>query len=463
MPHKTVNSVVGFATILSEVPPMRSRVLIAVCCVCAVPVGIAHGQPSPYCDADIVFDNQLDFYDVSAFLTGLAQGDSLADFNTDGTLDFFDVSAFLVDFSRGCPDLQDSDADRLPDWAETDDGARLGVFATGTDPSNPDTDNDGLSDGDEILGTLGGLDLPALGADPLRKDIFIECDWYAGEFQGRQENYRPTPAVESRLATCFTYGSTPNPYGAPTGINMHLDYGQGGAFTGGERLPGEPVFITFDTDFYAIKAEHFADNRRGYFHYAIFANRFNSADNGSSGYAELNGDDLIITMVNFNSTGNMANTLVHELGHNLGLNHGGFEGLNYKPNYNSVMNYRYQFPGIDTNADARGDGYLDYSRDFNIDLHEHIVREAEGVNGFDAIDWNGNGIIDPAPYQANINCGAGIWRECGDASNCGDAGCSNLRDSDDWARLNLPAVSQSGDRQPARETIECENWPGKRP
>jgi hypothetical protein len=33
--------------------------------------------------------------------------------------------------------------------------------------------------------------------------------------------------------------------------------------------------------------------------------------------------------------------LMHEVGHSLGLLHGGNENINYKPNYPSVMNYRY--------------------------------------------------------------------------------------------------------------------------
>ena len=33
---------------------------------------------------------------------------------------------------------------------------------------------------------------------------------------------------------------------------------------------------------------------------------------------------------------------VHELGHNLALSHGGWDEINYKPNYLSVMNYCYQ-------------------------------------------------------------------------------------------------------------------------
>ena len=46
---------------------------------------------------------------------------------------------------------------------------------------------------------------------------------------------------------------------------------------------------------------------------------------------------------------------MHELGHNLGLHHGGSVDTNYKPNYNSIMNYRYQFPGVDNNCTPPGD------------------------------------------------------------------------------------------------------------
>ena len=41
---------------------------------------------------------------------------------------------------------------------------------TGTDPLVADTDGDGINDGDETLGTLGGLDLPGLGFKPLKTD-----------------------------------------------------------------------------------------------------------------------------------------------------------------------------------------------------------------------------------------------------------------------------------------------------
>ncbi len=37
---------------------------------------------------------------------------------------------------------------------------------------------------------------------------------------------------------------------------------------------------------------------------------------------------------------------MHELGHNLGLQHGGADDWNNKPNYLSVMNYLFQQDGL---------------------------------------------------------------------------------------------------------------------
>ena len=55
------------------------------------------------CVADMNSDGELDFFDVSAFLTAFGDGDPVADFTGDGSFDFFDVSAFLAAFAAGCP------------------------------------------------------------------------------------------------------------------------------------------------------------------------------------------------------------------------------------------------------------------------------------------------------------------------------------------------------------------------
>tara|TARA_A100000171_G_scaffold30169_1_gene28371 strand:- start:509 stop:3307 length:2799 start_codon:yes stop_codon:yes gene_type:complete len=55
------------------------------------------------CTADLNGDGNLDFFDVSDFLSAYNAMDPSADFNGDGSFNFFDVSAFLNAFNAGCP------------------------------------------------------------------------------------------------------------------------------------------------------------------------------------------------------------------------------------------------------------------------------------------------------------------------------------------------------------------------
>ena len=64
---------------------------------------LSHDQSTQCSPADLNGDGQLDFFDVSAFLTAFGNQDPVADFQPDGSFDFFDVSAFLAAFSAGCP------------------------------------------------------------------------------------------------------------------------------------------------------------------------------------------------------------------------------------------------------------------------------------------------------------------------------------------------------------------------
>ena len=55
------------------------------------------------CEADLSGDGELDFLDISAFLSAYQSGNLNADFNGDKQLDFIDVSLFLSLYSAGCP------------------------------------------------------------------------------------------------------------------------------------------------------------------------------------------------------------------------------------------------------------------------------------------------------------------------------------------------------------------------
>ena len=55
------------------------------------------------CPADLTGDGELNFFDVSAFLSAYNAMDPAADFTGDGIFNFFDVSAFLGFYNMGCP------------------------------------------------------------------------------------------------------------------------------------------------------------------------------------------------------------------------------------------------------------------------------------------------------------------------------------------------------------------------
>ncbi|MDF1809449.1 MAG: hypothetical protein P1U42_07125 [Phycisphaerales bacterium] len=58
----------------------------------------------PPCNrADMNFDFQLNFFDVSTFLNSFGNHESIADLTGDGEFNFFDVSDFLAVFAHGCP------------------------------------------------------------------------------------------------------------------------------------------------------------------------------------------------------------------------------------------------------------------------------------------------------------------------------------------------------------------------
>ena len=59
--------------------------------------------PDLSCPADLTGEGDLNFLDVSAFLSAFGNQDPTADFEADGNFNFLDVSAFLAAFGSGCP------------------------------------------------------------------------------------------------------------------------------------------------------------------------------------------------------------------------------------------------------------------------------------------------------------------------------------------------------------------------
>jgi hypothetical protein len=113
--------------------------------------------------------------------------------------------------------------------------------------------------------------------------------------------------------------------------------------------------------------------RRPYFHYSLWVH--NLAPNDTTSGIQCPGTrDFIVSLGSWtSSTGTdiqQSGTFMHELGHALGLGHGGGNAttqtgdaaINYKPNYLSVMNYQFQATGIFDGATAPPVAHIDYSR-----------------------------------------------------------------------------------------------------
>ncbi len=62
--------------------------------------GVDSSEP---CPADLTGEGDLNFLDVSAFLSLYGMMDPLADFQPDGNFNFLDVSAYLAAYAAGCP------------------------------------------------------------------------------------------------------------------------------------------------------------------------------------------------------------------------------------------------------------------------------------------------------------------------------------------------------------------------
>ncbi|MGC1375586.1 MAG: DNRLRE domain-containing protein [Anaerolineales bacterium] len=308
-----------------------------------------------------------------------------------------------------------------------------------------DSDGDGLPDVWESNGvTVDGVfvDLPAMGADPLHKDIFVELDYMV--------DHQPKPAAIAKIVQAFANAPVSNPDGT-TGIRLHVDYGpesemnpvthalwgalsqsnsiahQDSLGAGWVDLQGNAHYNW--TDFDAIKAANFSNARAGIFHYGLFAHNLGGFGDTSGISRGLGASDFIVSLGSWSggvgSVNEQAGTFMHELGHNLGLRHGGNDQVQYKPNFLSIMNYSFQTRGLSMDG---MDGYFDYSRFDQPTLDETHLDESRGLNAGSAVDHYGT-----IYYCANTN----RWTIADHANGPLDWNCNgNLTDSNVQADVN---------------------------
>ena len=368
-------------------------------------------------------------------------------------------------------DKAGGDSNKASDWT-------LRHFATPGGPNDvtctDDADGDGFPDCSEQPGsTYAGLPLYEWGARPGTRDIFIEMDYMLhDQNSGPQANddpgMIPQRAALERVRKAFK----------DRGIAIHLDVGslfhqaKGTSpddfdLGGGQPVPYREKLsfrsaagLTGIANVYDYKRRYMHFARRQVFHYMIFGYRQPAPYDGSSGIAELPGNDFIVTLGGWGLnaqnararnvlTNTQAGTILHEFGHNLGLRHGGSDHDNYKPVYLSSMNYLFQTDGLpDTASASAGDRYyrahlgcgsddpkdcppppgcaryvpdgsepqdsptsapetfrIDYSDGQGGNINEEAVDERKGYGrpGSAAIDFNCDGVISTTPITYNID------------------------------------------------------------
>lgn len=320
-----------------------------------------------------------------------------------------------------------------------------------------------------------GLDDPGECADPDVKDVFVEIDF--------MQNHRPDPVAIDRVVRAFAAAPVANLDGT-TGIRLHVLVDEEMPHNDNLALvPCTPPPLAGHANFDALKAQFFGTAaeravpdlltaKRFAFRYGLFVHNL-SQSGSTSGCAEVLGNDFVVSLgswskVNNHGTGNtdqQAGTFMHELGHTLGLRHGGADNINCKPNYPSVMNYSRQFGGSPILNRP-----LDYSRFELATLDESALVEAVGVGGT-AAGFSGLIAFGPATLLLKPavvdGSGAVSWNRNAstqetvalDVNAFGIAGCPAgpneiLMGFDDWANLQLNFLAGIDFADGAHSSIE---------
>ncbi|MBI1828291.1 MAG: hypothetical protein HY222_03860 [Thaumarchaeota archaeon] len=224
---------------------------------------------------------------------------------------------------------------------------------------------DSLTSWLQALTKYPGKDFPC--PDPSHYDVYVEIDWMEG--QG------PNPTAIQHVINAFKNAPIPDSDGT-RGITLHVLLDQNIGFHKYKITGPNEGDDSLYSDYNLIKRANFGTSaeraganvdkiltaKRQVFHYALFAVNQSGTSLGSSGKSEMPsppstgaGNDILISLGAFSggvgSIDEQEGTFMHELGHNLDLNHGGPAGLtdattNCKPNYLSVMSYSQQFSDL---------------------------------------------------------------------------------------------------------------------
>ena len=414
-------------------------------------------------------------------------------------------------FLRAVADLSASSYQAtLPDASNLAEGLRLNVKTCAAD-----TDGDGLFDTWEKDGYDADgdgkvdVDLPAMGADPRHKDLFLQVNWMALDgarpctlgilcLPRTDEVVAPDPEALRRAVAMFADSPVENPDGE-SGIALHIDAGMlspQGSGVEQSTMRGGPMSesraeLLQDTRCGAgladsdrgmlsdLRAEYVPDERDAVYTWAIYARKITGT--GCLGMAvDVPGDTYMVAGSLMKSTLLEASTFVHELGHTLGLRHGGLDDVNGKPNYLSLMNYDYNLgDGLIRDDNP---GVLDYSRfdlaplDLDAGLEESIgVVEVPGTvtpQGYGILYHCADGNGGSADLRSAKVLAAVDWNCDGDTSDSDITGSvarggeypedGILTSRNDWTSITfsggLRGGLQTGGEPADEEGLDYQSW-----
>ena len=331
-----------------------------------------------------------------------------------------------------------------------------------------DSDGDSLLDSWERNGYDANGDgvidvnLQGLGADPYRRDLFLEVDVMTGLANPPVATSGTTPGTFDTAQAVFAAAPILNP---TTDNGVHLVIDSSGTVTHSQTVgfTAADNAALSSANYSTLKARNFDNATRDeIYHYAIWAD---AQPGGWSGISDVDftagcGDDFLVTFddfpVSYQTMRSQVETLVHEFGHSLGQRHGGEDHSAYKPNHWGIMAYTWQLRtgranawrvdrptctamyyqtagAVETNGalPAAFNAFADYSDGMAATLVENTnsLREPDGVSGT-PIDWNGDG----DSTDVNINA---------DVDHSGSS-ADTVRDFANWRALNYKGPHSDG-------------------